>query len=105
PSYEKTVFALGQTHEYVSSYQQESPIPNHGFEVIDHEIKMLGIEDAVLEASGIRKIAGISETVNTQIKFFRKFQELYPSLHETLSQVELTNSIIDRTEKIIDRFG
>ena len=105
PSYEKTVFALSQTNEFVASFQQESPIPNHGFDPIDREIKLLGIEEAVLEAPGIRKIATISETVNTQIKFFRKFEELYPCLHQTVTEVELTNAIIDKTSKVIDRFG
>src|SRR5690606_9776412 len=105
PSFEKTVLALNQTNEYVFSYQQESPIPNHGFDPIDQEIKLLGIEDAVLEASSIRKIAAISETVNTQIKFFRKFEELYPSLHNLVTEVELTNAISERTSRIIDRFG
>lgn len=102
---EKTLFALNQTNEYVSSYQQESPIPNHGFDSIDQEIKLLGIEDTILDASNFRKISSISETVNTQIKFFNKFEELYPALHETTSKVELTPAIIERTNLVIDRFG
>lgn len=105
PSYEKTLFALHQTNEYVSSFVQDSPIPGHGFDAISQEMKLLGIEDAVLEATSIRKIASVSETVNTQIRFFNKFQELYPRLHETVSEVELTTAILDRTGKVIDRFG
>lgn len=104
-SFEKTIFALNQTNEYVLSFQQESPIPSHGFEVISQEIKLLGIEEAILEAGSIRKLAAISETVNSQIKFFNKFQELYPFLHQMVNQVELTNAIIDRTGKVVDRFG
>ena len=35
--------ALMQTSEYVSSFQNNNAIPNHGFEAIHHEIKFLGI--------------------------------------------------------------
>jgi DNA mismatch repair protein MutS2 len=31
--------ALMQTSEYVSSFQNNNAIPNHGFDAISHEIK------------------------------------------------------------------
>ncbi len=102
---QETIFSLNQTNEYVSSFQQESRIPNHGFDSIDNEIKLLKIEDTMLEASSFRKISSISETVNTQIKFFQKFEELYPALHETTSEVEFTTIIVEKIQKVIDRFG
>lgn len=100
-----TLFALHQTSEYLSSYLQDSPIPNHGFEAINQEIKFLGIEETMLEASSLRKISAISETANAQIRFFDRFKELYPTLHETTSAVELTPVIIEEIGKVIDRFG
>ncbi len=105
PSYSKTVFALHQTNEYVSSYQQESRIPNHGFDPIDHEIKYLAIEDTMLEGGGLRKISAISETTNTQIRFFEKSRELYPALYQTVSNIEYTPQIIESINKVIDRYG
>ncbi|GHA30693.1 endonuclease MutS2 [Salinimicrobium marinum] len=105
PTPEDTIFSLHQTNEYVSSYQQESRIPNHGFDAIDNEIKMLKIEDTMLEASSFRKISAISETVNTQIRFFNKFEDLYPTLHKTTSEVEFTTVLVERIQKVIDRFG
>ncbi|MFD0975705.1 endonuclease MutS2 [Salinimicrobium gaetbulicola] len=105
PSYDKTLFALRQTNEYVSSYQQESRIPNHGFDSIDMEIKMLGIEDTLLEAPSLRKISAISETTNIQIKFFEKFEEIYPTLRVTTQEIEYTSLLIERINKVIDRFG
>src|SRR6056297_614925 len=103
--YEKTISALHQTNEYVSSYQQESRIPNHGFDAIEMEIKMLGIEDTILEASSLRKIGAISETANTQIKFFEKFEEIYPALRKTTGEIEFTPILIEKITKVIDRFG
>lgn len=105
PTLEETHFALAHTNEYVSSYQQESPIPAHGFDSINQEIKLLGIEDTILEAPGFKRISSISETVNTQVRYFQKYKELYPSLHETTSEVEYTTVLIERTNKVIDKFG
>lgn len=102
---EDTLFALHQTNEYVSSYQQESPIPNHGFDAINQELKYLGIEDTMLEASGLRKISAISETANSHIKYFEKYEPLYPALYRTTSEVEYTPVVIERINKVIDRFG
>jgi DNA mismatch repair protein MutS2 len=36
-----------QTSEYVSSFQNNNAIPNHGFDAISHEIKFLAIEDSL----------------------------------------------------------
>ncbi len=104
-SFQKTIFALGQTNEYLDSFQQESRIPNHGFDSINSEIKLLGIEDSVLELGGFRKISGISETANQQIRFFNKFQELYPNLYKTTGEIEYTKDITDKISEIINKFG
>ncbi|UJH91621.1 DNA mismatch repair protein MutS [Antarcticibacterium sp. 1MA-6-2] len=100
-----TVFGLNQTNEYVKSWQQDSKIPNHGFESVHKEIKMLGIDEAVLELGGFRKITALSDTANTQIKFFNKFQELYPTLYETTAPVEYTKVITEKIGEVINRFG
>jgi DNA mismatch repair protein MutS2 len=47
--------ALLQTSEYVSSFQNNNAIPNHGFD-ISHEIKFLAIEDSFLEVGSFRKL-------------------------------------------------
>lgn len=102
---EEGVFALHQTNEYFSSDQQESPIPSHGFDTIDQEIKLLGIENTILEAPGFRKIKHLSETVQTHLRYFNKFSEVYPSLHATVSRVEYAPELVERIDAIIDRFG
>lgn len=101
----KTVFGLNQTNEYLSSYQQDSRIPNHGFDSIHQEIKMLGIEETILETGSFKKIAGLSDTANTQIRFFNKNQELYPCLYETTSEIEFTKAITEKIGEVINRFG
>ena len=104
-TYGETLFSLHQTNEYKSSALQETRIPNHGFETIDKEIKFLNIEESILEVSGIRKIATISQTVNNLIIHFRKYQEIYPNLHKTTDEVEFTKHLIEKIDQVINRFG
>ncbi|HLP65179.1 endonuclease MutS2 [Flavobacterium sp.] len=97
--------ALLQTSEYQSSFSNNNAIPNHGFESITSEIKLLSIEDSFLEVSSFRKIAAISETVNTLLIFLKKFQEYYPTLFAKSSAVELTKIIIQKIDEIVDKYG
>jgi DNA mismatch repair protein MutS2 len=101
----ETLFGLHQTNEYLSSKTRESRIPNHGFETIKNELRTLEIEDSILEVGSFRKISSLSETVNTHIKFFRKFEEYYPSLYKTTAEVEYTKEIVDNIGRVIDKFG
>ncbi len=105
PSVQKTIFALHQTQEYIDADMQEKPIPNHGFDALDHELKMLDIEDTSLEVGSFRKIVSLSHTANNHLIFFKKFQEIYPTLYRTVRQTEYTTAITDEVDAIIDRFG
>lgn len=102
---ESLMTALMQTSEYLSSFQNNNAIPNHGFDTISYEIKFLGIEDSFLEVGSFRKIASISETTNTLLQFFRKFEEYYPHLNTKASQVELTKEIIKLIDEVVDKYG
>ena len=97
--------ALLQTSEYVSSFQNNNAIPNHSFDAITHEIKFLAIEDSFLEVGSFRKIANISETANTLLQYFRKFDDYYPTLNSKASQIELTKEIIKLIEEVVDKYG
>ena len=97
--------SLLQTSEYVSSFDNNNALPNHGFEPISNEIKFLAIEDSYLEAGAFRKIAVLSETTNTLIKFLEKFEEYYPNLYQRALQVEYTKEIVKTIEKAVDKYG
>ncbi len=99
------LFALQQTNEYLSSFQNNNVIPAHSCEKVSSEIKLLQIENSTLEIAGIRKLHTLSQTINTHILFFRKFKELYPVLHETSESIDYTTSVVEAIEKIIDKFG
>ena len=97
--------ALMQTSEYVSSFQNNNAIPNHGFDAITHEIKFLAIEDSFLEVGSFRKIATISSTVNFLLTFLRKFEDYYPNLNARANQVELTKEIVAMVDEVVDKYG
>ncbi|PNQ73008.1 DNA mismatch repair protein MutS [Hanstruepera neustonica] len=102
---EETKLALNLTNEYLASFYNENRIPNHGFEPITNELKLLGIENSFLETHALKKIASISITTNDILIFLKKFQEYYPSLYGFYSNIELTKAIIEQIDSIIDRFG
>ncbi|HCF04217.1 DNA mismatch repair protein MutS [Flavobacterium sp.] len=102
---ESLMEALLQTSEYVSSFQNNNAIPNHGFDAITHEIKFLGIEDSFLEVGSFRKIANLSSTVNFLLNFLQKFHDYYPNLNNRGARVELTKDIIIMVDEVVDKYG
>ncbi|TAF73874.1 MAG: DNA mismatch repair protein MutS [Flavobacterium sp.] len=97
--------ALLQTSEYVSSFQNNNAIPNHGFDAITYEIKFLGIEDSFLEVGSFRKIATLSATSNFLLNFLKKFEDYYPNLNARATKVEYTKNIITIIDEVVDKYG
>ena len=98
-------FELNLVNEYLSSFENENRIPNHYFEDITEETKRLAIENSFLETEAFLKIASITETVNEQIKFLKKFNTYYPNLFRLSDQIEFTTYVIDAIKKIITPYG
>nr|WP_321235367.1 DNA mismatch repair protein MutS [uncultured Psychroserpens sp.] len=97
--------SLDYTNEYVASFYNDNRIPNHGFEPITKEIKLLNIENSYLDTKSFKKIASITLTVNDLLKFFKKFEEYYPSLYKSSQNLEIVTHIVTEIDSIIDRFG
>lgn len=102
---EALVNALKLTNEYLSSFYNDNRIPNHGFDAITKELKLLRIENTYLEVHSLKKIVSISTTVNDIIVFLKKFADYYPTLHDFASHIEVTKAIIEKIDTIVDRFG
>ncbi len=96
---------LDYVNEYVSSFDNDNRIPNHGFETISKELKLLNIENTYLEISSLQKLVSISLTVNSIIKFLEKFKEYYPKLYSYSQHIEVTQAIIEQVDHVVDRFG
>ena len=102
---ETVLNALTLTNEFLASFYNDNRIPNHGFETIANELKLLKIENTYLEAHSLKKIVAISTTSNEIILFLKKFQEYFPQLYQYASEIEVTKALIQEIDAIIDRFG
>ncbi|MEN8776832.1 MAG: DNA mismatch repair protein MutS [Polaribacter sp.] len=96
---------LHLVNEYVSSFESENRIPNHGFDNIKESVKCLKIENSFIETDAFLKIAATSLTVNEHIKFFKKFKVQFPTFYELTQKIEFTTYVDDEIKKIIDISG
>jgi DNA mismatch repair protein MutS2 len=102
---EEVIEALQLTNEFVSSFDNENRIPNHGFDAITAQLKLIRIENNYLEIDGFRRIASICVTTNILLKFFKKFHEYYPLLHKVSLQLEANTEIPEAINSVVDKFG
>ena len=96
---------LHLVNEYVSSFESENRIPNHGFDNIKESVKRLKIENSFIETDAFLKIASTSLTVNEHIKFFKKFKVQFPTFYELTQKIEFTTYVDDEIKKITDISG
>ncbi len=102
---EQLMASLLQTSEYLSSFTNNNALPNHYFDDISADLKLLAIEDSFLEVSAFSKIASLSETTNTLLHFLKKFQDYYPELYKHAATVEYTKIIIQKIDEVVDKYG
>lgn len=96
---------LGQTSEYLASFTNENRIPNHGFDSIRGELKLLNIENTTLEIPGFRRIEALCSLVVTHKKYFKKFREYYPLLFAVTEGLDENKEIPVLINGVLDRFG
>ncbi|WP_431157786.1 endonuclease MutS2 [Winogradskyella poriferorum] len=96
---------LDYVNEYLSSFENDNRIPNHGFDSISKELKLLTIENTYLEVPSLQKLVSISLTVNSIVKFLDKFKDYYTKLGQYSQHIEITTGIIDQVDAVVDRFG
>ena len=102
---ETLLFSLQLTNEYISSFYNDNRIPNHGFDSITKELKLLKIENTFLEPHSLKKLVSISLTSNDLIKFFKKFETYYPTLQQFSNKIEVTTDIINKIDSVVNRFN
>ena len=102
---EELLLALQLVNEYLASFYNDNRIPNHGFDTISKELKLLKIENTFLEIHSLKKIVAISLTCNEIVTFLKKFKEYYPKLNDFAFYIEVTKEIIEKVNANVDRFG
>jgi DNA mismatch repair protein MutS2 len=105
PEMAEIVPELQRVKEFKASFDGDNRIPNHGFDPIFRELRLLEIENSSLEISGFRKILSISETTRILLKFFKKFEEFYIHLNSFSEEVNYTSIISEEINKRVDKYG
>ena len=94
-----------EVHEYKYSHETEHRIPNHGFDSIEKELGLLGIENSKVEIEGFQRMAHLSKTTITLLLFFKKTKAYFPTLFAYGSGLSIEKSISKSIDAVIDRFG
>ncbi len=97
--------SLKKTSEYLSSFESSNAIPFDEYEDIESELKLMLIENYRLENSAFIKIKTITEQIGKLQKFFPTMPDTFPNLMHEASVLEFKKEIIDKVDKVFNRFG
>ncbi len=97
--------ALQKVNEWKEIRIAGDPIPALEFEELHQEIKLLGIQDAIISREGFWRILLASQTVNAFLLFIEKRNERSPGLAIILNKVYLTEELINELNKVFDKDG
>lgn len=96
---------LKKTAEYLTSFESSNAIPFSEYEDIEAELKVMHIENFRLENAAFIKIKNLTEQIGKLQKFFPVLSETFPILLEEVMQLDFKKEIIDKIDKVFNRFG
>lgn len=96
---------LDLTNEYLSSFVSDNRIPNHGFDNIYDKVKRLAIDNSYIEPKDFLKISSTTELIGELKKYFSKFKDYYPTLHEISEEIDFHKEIITEIAKVVSNYG
>jgi DNA mismatch repair protein MutS2 len=96
---------LKKTAEYLTSYESSNAIPFIEYEDIEAELKVMHIENFRLENAAFIKIKNLTEQIGKLQKFFPVLAETFPILLEEVMQLDFKKEIVDKIDKVFNRFG
>jgi len=97
--------SLKKTSEFLTSFESSNAIPFDEYEDIEEELKLMLIENYRLENRSFIKIKTITEQIGKLQKFFPQLSEVFPTLLEEVKDLEFRKEIIDKVDKVFNRFG
>ncbi len=98
-------FSLNLVSEYLSSIENDNTFPNHFFESISSEIKIIQISNSQLEIESFRKIKTVVDLTLLHIKFLKKFKTYYGNIFQLVKDLSVCKEIINEINSIIDKYG
>lgn len=97
--------SLKKVAEFLSSFESDNAIPFHEYEDIEEELKVMVIENYRLENASFLKIKSLTEQIARLQKFYPVYEDLFRNLHNDVKDLEYRKEIIDRIDKVLNRFG
>lgn len=104
-SRDEAEISLKKTSEFLTSFESSNAIPFHEYEDIEQELRLMIIENFRLENKAFLKIKNITEQIGKLQKFFPAFSETFPLLLEEVLALEFHKAIIEKIDKVFNRFG
>ena len=98
-------FSLNLVSEYLSSIENDNTFPNHFFESISSEIKIIQISNSQLEIESFRKIKTVVDLTLLHVKFLKKFKTYYANIFQLVKDLSVCKEIINEINSIIDKYG
>ena len=90
--------------EYKNSFHQIR-IPALTAESISKDLKLLYIDNTVLEEERLNLLRSLAGDINNLLKFLKKNREMYPLLYDRTAHVEITQIIADTINRVLNREG
>ena len=103
--FDKVNLSLDLASEYLTSLESDNNFPNHFFESISSEIKLIQILNSQLEIDSFRKIKTVVELTLLHIKFLKKFKSYYVNIYELTKNLSVSKEIITEIDSVIDKYG
>lgn len=97
--------SLKKTSEYLSSFEGVAAVPFNEYEDIEEELKLMLIENFRLDNKSFIRIKTITEQIGKLQKFFPQLSEIFPTLLEEIKDLEFRKEIVDKIDKVFNRFG
>lgn len=104
-NFNKLEFDLKQLNELRQIRIVNETLPAIDFEELDEELKLLGIQNAVISIEGFRRIYQASNLINRLLKFFDGRKNRYPLLELILEECVINEEINKSIDKVFDRGG
>jgi len=97
--------SLKKTSEFLSSFEGAAAVPFDEYEDIEEELKLMLIENFRLENKSFIRIKTMTEQIGKLQRFFPQLSEIFPTLLEEIKHLEFKKEIVDKIDKVFNRFG
>ena len=104
-SMDEAMLSLKKTSEFLTSFESSNAIPFHEYEDIEEEIKLMMIENYRLENLAFIRIKSMTEQIGKLQRYFPALFETFPTLLDEVLQLEYRKEIIDKIDKVFNRFA